>query len=183
MNTNFTGEVGHPDRPTDRPGYVPHPGGGSSITGQSFCSRDFALLRNRRPSTEVVSHTGGMLAARTSLRGNTEIVGQVTSPGVSRTPRRHRARLILYSRARVTTRNTALGRVWSGALPWWGLAMWYFLFRTPDLTATRPCRYALAEADASFESTMQARGTDWVARSNSRGQIARSPTVKEVKTP
>ena len=41
-------------------------------------------------------------------------------------------------------------------------------------------RYALAEADASFKSTMQARGTGWVALSNGRGQIARSPTVKEV---
>ena len=28
---------------------------------------------------------------------------------------------------------------------------------------------------------MQARGTDWVALSNGRGQIARSPTVNEVK--
>ena len=27
---------------------------------------------------------------------------------------------------------------------------------------------------------MQARGTDWVALSNGRGQIARSPTVREV---
>ena len=35
MNTNFTGEVGHPDRPTDRPGYVPHLGGGASITHHS----------------------------------------------------------------------------------------------------------------------------------------------------
>ena len=26
-----------------------------------------------------------------------------------------------------------LGRVWSGALSWWGLALWYVLFRTPDL--------------------------------------------------
>ena len=58
MNTNFTGEVGHPDRPTDRPGYVPHLGGGASITGQSFCSCDLALLRNRRPNTEVALRTG-----------------------------------------------------------------------------------------------------------------------------
>jgi len=35
VNTNFTGKVGHPDRPTDRPGYVPHLGGGASITGAS----------------------------------------------------------------------------------------------------------------------------------------------------
>ena len=139
VNTSFTGEVGHPDRPTGRPGYVPHPGGGSSITGQSFSSCDFALLlRNRSPSTVAVSHTGGMLAARASFRGNAGMVGQVTSPGVSRTPRRHRTCLMFYSRARVAARSTALGRVWSGALPWWGLALWYFLFRTPDLTATRP---------------------------------------------
>ena len=57
MNTNFNGELGHPDRPTDRPGYVPHLGGGASITGQSFYSCDLALLRNRRPNTEVVSRT------------------------------------------------------------------------------------------------------------------------------
>ena len=44
VNKSFTGEVGHPDRPTDRPGYVPHLGGGASTTGQSFCSCDLALL-------------------------------------------------------------------------------------------------------------------------------------------
>ena len=44
----------------------------------------------------------------------------------------------------------------------------------------RDLRYALAEADASFKSIMQARGTDCVALSNGRGQIARSPTAEEV---
>ena len=52
---------GRSSRPTDRPirpGYVPHLGGGAkSITGQSFCSCDLALLRSRRPNTEVVSRT------------------------------------------------------------------------------------------------------------------------------
>ena len=47
----------------------------------------------------------------------------------------------------------------------------------------RDLRYALAAADASFKSTMQARGMDWVARSNGRGQIARSTTVEEAKPP
>ena len=50
--------------------------------------------------------------------------------------------------------------------------------------ATFGTRYALAEeadADASLKSTMQARGTDCVALSNGRGQIARSPAVKEIK--
>ena len=58
MNTNITGEVRHPDRPTDRSGHVPHLGGGASITGQSICSCDLALLRNRRPKTELVLRTG-----------------------------------------------------------------------------------------------------------------------------
>ena len=57
VNTKFIGEVGHPDRPTDRPGYVPYLGGGASITGQSFGSCDLPLLRNRSPNTEVVSRT------------------------------------------------------------------------------------------------------------------------------
>ena len=38
-----------------------------------------------------------------------------------------------------------------------------------DATRPRDLRYALAEADASFKLTMQARGTDWVALSNGRG--------------
>ena len=50
--------------------------------------------------------------------------------------------------------------------------------RSKTCSTPRDLRYALAEADASFKSTMQARGTDWVARSNGRWQIARSPTVK-----
>ena len=50
--------------------------------------------------------------------------------------------------------------------------------RSKTCSTPRDLRYALAEADASFKSNMQARGTDWVARSNGRGQIARSPTVK-----
>ena len=53
--------------------------------------------------------------------------------------------------------------------------------RSKTCSTPRDLRYALAEADASFKSTTQARGTDWVARSNGRGQIARSLTVKEVK--
>ena len=50
-------------------------------------------------------------------------------------------------------------------------------------STSRDLRYALAEADAdsSFKSTMQTRDADWVALSNGRGQVARSPTVKEVK--
>ena len=55
--------------------------------------------------------------------------------------------------------------------------------RSKTCSTPRDLRYALAEADASFKSTMQARGTDWVALSNGRGQIARSPTDKEVKPP
>ena len=53
--------------------------------------------------------------------------------------------------------------------------------RSKTCSTPRDLRYALADADASFKSTMQARGTDWVALSNGRGQIARSPTAKEVK--
>jgi hypothetical protein len=50
-------------------------------------------------------------------------------------------------------------------------------------TCSTPCdlRYALAEADASFKSTMQACGTDWVALSNGRGGVAGSPTVREAE--
>ena len=29
--------------------------------------------------------------------------------------------------------------MWSGALSWWGLTLWYFLFRTPDLTDLHFC--------------------------------------------
>ena len=53
--------------------------------------------------------------------------------------------------------------------------------KSKTCSTPRDLRYALAEADASFKSTMQARGTDWVALSNGHGQIARSPAVKEVK--
>ena len=78
MNTNFTGEVGHPDRPTDRPGCVPHLGGGVGITGQSFCSCDLALLRNRGPNTEVVLRTVSILTkknhrGRSATTSNTSV--------------------------------------------------------------------------------------------------------------
>ena len=52
--------------------------------------------------------------------------------------------------------------------------------RSKTCSTPRDLRYALAEADASFKPTMQARGTDRVALSNGRGQIAGSPTVKRL---
>ena len=52
--------------------------------------------------------------------------------------------------------------------------------RSETCSTPRDLRCALAEADASFTSTMQARGTDWVARRNGCGQIARSPTAKRL---
>ena len=57
----------------------------------------------------------GELAARTSLRGDVEVVGFLTFPGVAHAPCRPRACLIFYSRARVPTWSTAFGFVWSGA--------------------------------------------------------------------
>ena len=58
MNTNFTGEVGHPDRPTGpcmclisavaRVSQIT--AGGQSFCILCFCSCDLALLRNRRPT-------------------------------------------------------------------------------------------------------------------------------------
>ena len=42
--------------------------------------------------------------------------------------------------------------------------------------ALRPSRYARAGLGAIFKPTTQARDTDGMARSNGRGQIARSPT-------
>ena len=47
--------------------------------------------------------------------------------------------------------------------------------------ATRPSLRAGFGADVSSKSTTQARGTGWVALSNGRGQIARSPTAKEAR--
>ena len=58
VNTNFTGEVGHPDRPTGpcmclisavaRVSQIT--AGGQSFCILCFCSCDLALLRNRRPT-------------------------------------------------------------------------------------------------------------------------------------
>ena len=52
--------------------------------------------------------------------------------------------------------------------------------RSKTCSMPHDLRHALAEADASFKSTMQARGTDWAALSNGRGQVAGSPTVKRL---
>ena len=49
------------------------------------------------------------------------------------------------------------------------------------ITFCTSLHFVLAWADASFKSTMQARGTGRVALSNGRGQIAGSPTTKEVE--
>ena len=72
---------------------------------------------------------------------------------------------------------------------WWWLSLhvmrfssaspWNFLYDPPPRPLEATCRRP--EADASFKSTMQARSTDWVALSNGRGQIARSPAVKDSK--
>ena len=109
---------------------------------QTLCSSQFVRMRTSpdlsRPwrcadrGAAARAHRStlrGVLAARTGLQGAAEVVDYLTSPGVSRAPRRPRERLIFYSRARVPTRPTALGHVWSGPLSWRGLMLLYFLFR------------------------------------------------------
>ena len=60
--------------------HTAHLGGGASTTGQSFCSCNFALLRNRRPNTEVVSRTAD---EETSARERTRTRPSEQSPSAS----------------------------------------------------------------------------------------------------
>ena len=56
---------------------------------------------------------------------------------------------------------------------------WRLLAQPPGSEACstpRDLQYTLAEADASFKSAIQSRGTDGMVWCNGRGQVARSPT-------